>query len=184
MPKRNSNGFEEPLPPEVTMNEPAKLDPQARARRKTAVLWFVAVTFGTMALLSLPIGRLITNGLGKGGLLHHALGPVERLFRPTSGWEPPPAPASPPSVQIALAGPVPQHELFRTIESQIPGPGPGPGPTPVLLSRAPSIKAVAPRPIDSGSDKKQGSEGSDHRPHRPDESHPPHPPHPPHGHRH
>jgi hypothetical protein len=169
MPKRILNGGStEPLPPEVITNEPATLDPHARARRKTAVLWFVAVTFGTMALLSLPISRLIQSGFGK-GVLHHALGPVERLIRPNSGWEPPPASALPPSAQVELAGPVLQPNLFPSIESPISSTGPAP----VQPSHVHSITVSAPdRPSRAGSDARPASRGRDHRPRREHEHHP------------
>jgi hypothetical protein len=169
MPKRISNGFDTPLPPEVTMNEPTKLDSQARARRKTAVLWFVAVTFGTMALLSLPIGRFITNGLGKGGLLHHALGPVERLIRPISGWEPPVRSELPPSAQAELSGPVLQPELFRSIEFHIPSAGHVPAKQPV-----PSIVVAAPSPVHGHADDKQSSMDRVHHRRQVDGRHPRH----------
>jgi hypothetical protein len=143
------------------MNEPANLDPQARARRKTAVLLFVAVTFGTMALLSLPIGRLITNGLVKGGLLHHTLGPVERLIRPISGWEPPARSDLPPSAQAALSGPVLQPELFRSIEFHISSIGHVP-----VKQRVPSIVAALPLPVHGHSDTIRSGPDRDHH-HRP-----------------
>ena len=158
----------EPLPPEVTTNEPANLDPHARARRKTAVLWFVAVTFGTMALLSLPISRLIQSGLGKAGLLHHALGPVERLIRPNSGWEPPPASGLEPSAQAGLAGPVLQPELFRSIEFPISSTGPAP----VQPSHVHSITVSAPsRPSDTGHDPRRTSQRPAHQPRHQHERH-------------
>jgi len=76
------------FPPEVrtrespTHRQEPGLPLRANRRREVATLWFIALTFGIMALLSLPISRLVPGALRPSSPLEAALGPVEWLLRP------------------------------------------------------------------------------------------------------
>jgi hypothetical protein len=70
-------------------------------RRKVAVGLFLAATFGGLAVLSLPVGRVIQGRLHLPSPIRRALAPIEPLLRPFTGL--PPRHAPPRSISAPLA---------------------------------------------------------------------------------